>query len=154
MTNPSPPSSLPQHVEDNLTALESSNAICEYFSRISQEYTPLNPASLPDHIKTKLSDDPCTQPYLADHIVYEGLKKGKKTCSVPGDIPIKILNEFLPELTAPVAAIYREAVASHTWPKSFKKEFHLPINKVPIPQSEDELRNLGLTPFFSGSGPT
>ena len=140
---------LPQHVEDNLTAIESSNAICEYFSRISQEYTPLNPASLPDHIKTKLSDDPCKHPHLADHIVYEGLKKGKKTCSVPGDIPIKILNEFLPELTAPVAAIYREAVASHTWPKSFKKEYHLPINKVPIPQSEDELRNLGLTPFFS-----
>ena len=25
----------------------------------------------------------------------------------------------------------------------------MPINKVPLPQSEDELRNLGLTPFFS-----
>jgi hypothetical protein len=81
--------------------------------------------------------------------VYEGLKKGKKTCSVPGDIPVRILNEFLPELTAPVAAIYRESIATITWPKAFKKEFHLPINKVPIPQSEDELRNLGLTPFFS-----
>ena len=140
---------LPQHVEDNLTALESSNAICEYFSKISQEYTPLNPSSLPDRVRAKLQDDPCQHPYLADHIVYEGLKKGKKTCSVPGDIPVRILNEFLPELTAPVAAIYRESIATHTWPKAFKKEFHLPINKVPIPQSEDELRNLGLTPFFS-----
>ena len=94
--------SLPKHVEDNLSALESSNAICEYFSRISQEYPPLNPATLPDHIKAKLSDDPCKHPYLADHIVYEGLKKGKKTGSVPGELPIKILNEFLPKLTAPV----------------------------------------------------
>ena len=25
----------------------------------------------------------------------------------------------------------------------------MPINKVPVPQSEDDLRNLGLTPFFS-----
>ena len=34
--------SLPKHVEDNLSALESANAICEYFSKISQEYLPLN----------------------------------------------------------------------------------------------------------------
>ena len=76
-----------------------------------------------------------------------GLKWVKKTCSVPGDIPIKILDEFLPEFTAPIAAIYREAVASYTWPESFKKEYHLPLNKVPVPQSEDDL--LGLTPFIS-----
>ena len=140
---------LPQHVEDSLSALESSNRICEYFSLISQEYTPLNTESLPERVKLKLADDPCSHPYLADHTVYEGLKKGKKTCSVPGDIPTKILGEFLPELTTPIAAVYREAIASHSWPKAYKKEHHLPINKVPQPQSEDELRNLGLTPFFS-----
>ena len=32
---------------------------------------------------------------------------------------------------------------------SYKKEYYLPINKVPLPQSEDDLRNLGLTPYFS-----
>ena len=40
-------------------------------------------------------------------------------------------------------------MATHSWPKPFKKEYHLPINKVPQPQSEDDLRNLGLTPFLS-----
>ena len=140
---------LPQHIEDGLSALESSNRICEFFSSISQEYTPLNVGSLPDHVQAKLADDPCSHPYLADHVVHEGLKKGKKTCSVPGDLPTKIVDEFLPELTAPIAAIYREAIATHTWPEPFKKEYHLPIKKVPIPESEDDLRNLGLTPFFS-----
>ena len=146
---PSSTFSLPQHVESSLTALESSNKICEFFSTISQEYSPLNTVTLPERVKSKLDADPCSHPLLADHVVHEGLIKGKKTCSVPGDIPIKILNEFLPELTAPIAAIYREAIASHCWPQSFKKEYHLPINKVPLPQSEDDLRNLGLTPFFS-----
>ena len=146
---PSSSFSLPQHVQDSLSALESSNKICEFFSSISQEYSPLNTASLPEHVRNKLDSDPCSHPYLADHEVFEGLKKGKKTCSVPGDIPVKILDEFLPELTAPVAAIYREAIATHCWPQPYKKEFHLPINKVPLPQSEDDLRNLGLTPFFS-----
>ena len=141
--------SLPEHVESNLTALESSNKICEYFSAISQEYTPLNVPTLPERVRAKLQGDPCQHPYLSDHTVYEGLKKGKKTCSVPGDIPIKILEEFLPELTAPIAAIYREAVSTHTWPQSYKKEYHLPINKVPLPKTEDDLRNLGLTPFLS-----
>ena len=141
--------SLPKHVEDELNALESSNKICEYFSSISQEYTPLCIDDLPERVQTKLSEEPCSHPYLADYKVYECLKRGKKTCSVPGDIPIRLLNEFLPEITAPVAAIYRESIATHTWPKSFKKEYHLPIKKVPQPQSEDDLRNLGLTPFIS-----
>ena len=140
---------LPQHVEECLSTLESSNRICEFFSSISREYTPLSIHTLPERVKDKLAAAPCHHPHLADYVVYEGLRKGKKMCSVPGDIPIKILNEFLPEITTPVAAIYRECIETHTWPKPFKKEYHLPIGKVPHPQSEDELRNLGLTPFFS-----
>ena len=140
---------LPKHVEDNLSSFESSNRICEFFSSISQEYSPLNIDLLPAHVQSKLDHDPCHHLSLPDHLVYKGLKKGKKTCSVPGDIPTKILEEFLPEFTSPIAAIYREAIASHTWPESYKKEYHLPINKIPNPQTEDDLRNLGLTPFFS-----
>ena len=140
---------LPKHVEENLSAIESSNRICQFFSSISQEYTPLNPDSLPDRVRDKLANTPCSHPTLHDHVVYDGLKKGRKTCGVPGDLPVKILEEFLPELTAPIAAIYREAIASHCWPESYKKEFHIPINKVPLPQSEDDLRNLGLTPYLS-----
>ena len=136
-------------MEESLTAIESSDKICAFFSAISQEYTPLNVTNLPNHVQSKLLNDPCSHPPLPDHTVYDVLKRGKKTCSVPGDIPARLLELFLPELTAPVAAIYREAVTTHTWPRSYKKEYHLPIPKVPIPQSEDQLRNLGLTPFFS-----
>ena len=141
--------SLPEHVDKNLSALESSDKICKFFSTISQEYAPLNVDTLPERVRHKLHHDTCHHPYLADHTVYEGLKRAKKTCSVPGDIPIKILEEFLPELTTPIAAIYREAMSTHTWPEPYKKEYHLPINKVALPKSEDDLRNLGLTPFFS-----
>ena len=140
---------LPKHIEDNLSAFESSNRICKFFSAISQEYLPLNVKTLPVRVQGKLAVNPCCHPSLPDHIVYEGLRKGKKTCSVPGVIPIKILDNFLPELTTPIAAIYREAINTHTWPQSYKMEYHLPIIKVPNPESEDDLRNLGLTPFFS-----
>ena len=59
--------SLPQHVEDSLSALESSNKICEYFSTISQEYTPLNTETLPERVRAKLTNEPCKHPYLAVH---------------------------------------------------------------------------------------
>ena len=39
------------------------------------------------------------------------------------------MDEFLPELVTPVAAIYREAIASHEWPECYKQEWHLPIKK-------------------------
>ena len=92
-----------------LSALESSSKICKFFSSISQEYSPLDPAALSDRVREKL----CSHPNLADHIVYDALKEGKKTCSVPCDLPPRIVEEFLPELTAPIAVIYRQAIVSH-----------------------------------------
>ena len=67
------------------------------------------------------------------------MKKSKKTDSVPGDVPSDILKEFLPEFSTPVTAILKEAVATHTWPSQWKKEYHLPLKKTPDPQSEDDL---------------
>ena len=68
-----------------------------------------------------------------------GPDEGQEDLKCAWDIPIKILNEFLPELTTPVVAIYtyREAIATHTWPQPYKKEDHLPIKKVLLPKSED-----------------
>ena len=36
--------------------------------------------------------------------------------TVTYDLPVKIVEELLPELTAPIAAIYREVLESHSWP--------------------------------------
>ena len=77
--------------------------------------------------------------------MYENMKRAKKTDSVPGDVPASILQEFLPEFASPITAILREAVLSHEWPEIYKKEFHLPLKKIPCPQTEDDLRGKGLT---------
>ena len=77
------------------------------------------------------------------------MKQAKKTDSVPGDIPAAILKEFLPEFTTPVAAIIKEAIHTHTWPEKYKKEYHLPLKKVPLPENEEDVRCIGLTSFVS-----
>ena len=77
------------------------------------------------------------------------MKAAKKTDSVPGDIPKTILKEFLPEIATPVTSIIKQAVETHTWPELYKKEFHLPIKKQPSPESEGDIRGIGLTAWVS-----
>ena len=77
------------------------------------------------------------------------MKKSKKTYSVPGDVPAVILKEFLPEFALPVTAIIKEAISTHTWPDQHKKEYHLPLKKIPSPLTEDDLRGIGLTSWIS-----
>ena len=81
--------------------------------------------------------------------MYQNMKEAKKTESVPGDIPAPILKEFLPEFATPVTAILKQAVKNHTWPDIYKKEYHLPLKKVPTPQNEDNIRGIGLTMWVS-----
>ena len=147
--SPSKSFDLPEHVERGLSELESAEVIADFFSEISQEYDPLSVQSLPERVRIKLDTDPCDHPTYLDHEIYQELLGSKKTCSVPDDIPKDILEEFLPELCTPITAIFNQCFSSHQWPSSFKKEFGVPINKVPIPESEDDLRSIGLTPFLS-----
>ena len=93
--------------------------------------------------------DPCDHPVFEEHVVYSELLSAKKTCSVPGDIPTDILDEFLPEFTTPITHIFNRAFSTHEWPEMFKKEYGVPLQKIPNPESEDDLRSIGLTPFLS-----
>ena len=140
---------LPDHVERGLSELQSAEEIADFFSSISQEYDPLDVTSLPARVQMKLENDPCDHLTLEEHEVYSELLSAKKTCSVPGDIPVDILSEFLPEFITPITHIFNRAFSSHEWPCKFKKEFGVPIEKIPHPESEDDIRSIGLTPFLS-----
>ena len=142
---------LPAHIDSNFTAQQSAEAIAEYFSKISQEFTPIEEDQSASWLEaeTKLNNEPCCHPSILEHQIYNNMKASNITDSVPGDIPARILKEFLPEFAFPVTNIIKEAVSSHIWPQAYKKEYHLPLKKVPSPQSEDELRGIGLTNWAS-----
>ena len=53
------------------------------------------------------------------------------------------------ELSHPVGCVYQEAVSSHTWPELWKIEKQIMIKKIPRPQTKDDMRNLGLSPYFN-----
>jgi len=62
--------------------------------------------------------------------------------------------EFAVELAKPVCKIFRKIVKSAKqgqakWPASWKLEYITPLQKIPNPVSENDLRIISLTPFFS-----
>ena len=82
--------------------------------------------------------------------VYEIFQKTKpKNSKVPDNIPPKIKREFYPKLSTPVADIFTEINKSGKYPRQWVKEYVTPVQKVPLPESEDQLRPISLTADLS-----
>ena len=141
--------SLPGHKEQNLSDEECANRIAEHFAKISAEFPPLNPTLLPDRVKVKLNDG-STAPTITEHDCYAKMRAAKKPKSViPGDLPTAIVKQFLVELANPVAALCNNIAQNASWPEHFKVEYITPVAKIPSPLTEDDLRPIAMTAFFS-----
>ena len=143
---------LPSHAEEGLSPEQSAERLAVYFSKISQEFEPINPDKFPPYIKKRLQEgktDP-SKPVLLDWQVYKKLMSSKKPNSlVPGDLPVKLVKEFTPELAKPVATIYNRITQTAEYPRQWVVEYQLCIPKVQPPLSEDNLRNLASTAYLS-----
>ena len=140
---------LPVHVTENLSDEQSAERIACHFAAISQEFPPLNTNSLPERVQKQLNTDK-VPPLISDYDVYCKILSAKKPKSgVPGDIPRDITKEFAPELSAPVSIIIQNIVQSGEWPDQWKMEYISAIGKIPLPETEDDLRPISLTSFFS-----
>ena len=138
---------LPNHA--GLTNEQSAEKIADYFAQISQEYPPLDIKLLPSHVIENLSTY-SYPPTVTEHETYRKIVAAKKPKSgVPGDIPRGIVSEFAPELARPACMIINSIVKSGEWPVSWKNEWITPISKIPAPETENDLRPISLTPFFS-----
>ena len=142
---------LPNHTSQNLSPAQSVEIIAEHFCSISQEYTPLNTANLAPNIQQFLSNqDQDLVPLLSTHRVLKRIKKARKPHSiVPGDLPPRLVKSFADILAGPVTLIYNQISITAEYPEQWKVEHQIPIPKVTPPTSEDELRNIYKTPFFS-----
>ena len=64
-------------------------------------------------------------------------------------MPKQLVQEFSIELAEPLSRIIRKIVETAVWPTQWKKEYVTPIGEVPLPETEDDLRPISLTAFFS-----
>ena len=139
------------HLDANLTAEESLERLAQHFANISQEFTPLDISLLPSHVQASIKQPMIDQmPQLQDYDVYQKIKKTKKPkSSVPGDLPVKIVQEFSPELAAPASMIFQNITQTGHWPKPWRIEYGTPLRKEQNPETEDQLRIISLTNFLS-----
>ena len=119
---------------------------------MSQEFEPLSIEKFPPRVLEILEHgktDP-NKPLLEDWQVHKQLVKAKKPKGmVPGDLPVKIVKEFTPELSKPVATIFNSITQTGEYPRQWVVEYQLAIPKVHPPKSEEDLRNISSTAFLS-----
>ena len=100
-------------------------------------------------MKVRLEDG-IAPPVISEYECYVKLKAAKKPKAViPGDLPNTIVKEFMVELSNPLSKLFNNITQTASWPQHFKVEYITPIGKIPLPQSEDDLRPIALTAFFS-----
>ena len=136
----------------NFSPAQSAEALADYFSSISQEFEPISLQNFPPNPKQKLEfgkNDP-SKPVLEDWQVFKKLSHSKKPNSqVPGDLPVKLVKEFLPELAQPITKIYNKITQTAQYPRQWVVEYQLAIPKVHPPLTESDTRNIASTAYFS-----
>ena len=143
---------LPSHAEENYSPLQSAEKLADYFFSISQKFKPICIDEFSPRIKTILMAGKTdkAKPVLEEWEVHEKLKSSKKPNSlIPGDLPVKLVKEFTPELAVPITKIYNRITQTAEYPRQWVTEYQLAIPKVKAPLSEDETRNIASTAFFS-----
>ena len=140
---------LPEHENESLTEQQSAERIADHFASISQEFPPLSINHLPNRVQNKLQS-PGNPPAISEYDTFCKIRHAKKPKSgIHNDLPKLLTQEFAPELALPVHRIVSNIVKSGEWPSHWKLEHVVPIAKIPMPESEDDLRPISLTPFFS-----
>ena len=120
--------------------------IADQFAEISNLYSPLKSE---DINLNDISDDrppPEINPYL---IFLKIMSVKKKTATVIGDIPMKVIKFCAEELSFPLSDIYTRSVLYGEYPDIYKLEIVTPAPKVYPPQTTKDLRKIAGTPNFS-----
>ena len=95
-------------------------------------------------------DDVLLAPKLSLTDVHKRIIKAKKPSGiVKGDLPKTVVQKCSHILAFPVSEIFNKITTSSQYPTQWKIEHQIPIPKTFPPESEDDLRNIAKTAFFS-----
>ena len=127
-----------------LSNQQAAEQVAEHFSRISQEYSPLDMEKLPAYLPAP----EILQVEEAD--VAERLYKLKcRKSTQPIDLPSTLRKQFPCELATPLTDIINTCLSQHKYPSLWKHEWVIPAEKISNPVLLKHLRKISLTSEFS-----
>ena len=115
---------------------EQAEAIADSFCAISNEYEPVNRASIKIPTFSKSTVPQFTPGQIKKYLL--GIKTNKATA--PGDIPSKIIKEFAPYLCVPFSDVINSGLMVGHWPTHYKRETITPTPKQFPPETTEMLR--------------
>ena len=134
-------------VEDIKSLSDSDQAehIAESFSKISNEYAPLDRSVIQvedvdrsDCLKTDSKE------------VFNTINSLNSNKAVPkNDIPTQVIKRFSSLLCEPIAELINDCIAEGVWPDFLKVESVTPVPKIPNPKSANDLRKIAGLPNLS-----
>ena len=119
--------------------------MADYFSKISQEYTPLHHQKLPNDDGNPIKVD---QPMLAKLLKGVTVPKG----SVEGDVDGIILRACAEVLSKPLTDVYNAMFFEGHWPSCWKDETCVILPKKPGASDLGKTRPISMTPMWSKIG--
>ena len=124
---------------------EQVEAIAHHYSKIANEYKPLENTDIPNWMYQTEELPPIIEPYQM-YLMIE--KMSSKKATVKDDIPMKIIKEFSVELAEPLAHILNFGISEGQYPNIWKFETITPVPKIFPPQKISQLRKIsGLKNF-------
>ena len=120
--------------------------IADQFSEVSNLYSPLKDDAINLDCILDERPPPEINPYL---IFLKIMSLKKKTATVIGDVPMKVIKFCAEELSFPLSDVYTRAVLFGEYPDIYKLEIVTPAPKVYPPQTVKDLRKIAGTPNFS-----
>ena len=120
--------------------------IADQFSQVSHTYSPLKDDDV--NIENICDDRPLPEinPYTIYLII---MSTKKKTSTVLGDVPMKVIKYCAEELSFPLSDIYTRAIIFGEYPDIYKLEIVTPVPKVYPVQTTRDLRKIAGTKNFS-----
>ena len=113
---------------------------------MSNEYSPI----MKEDIDVESIRDTRPLPDINPYVIYlkiMGVKK--KTSTVTGDVPMKLIKFCAEDMSFPLAEIYERAIKHGEYPNVYKYEIVTPVPKTYPPQTCKDLRKISGTPNFS-----
>ena len=113
---------------------EQAERLLKYYSSTRNEYSPVNREHFSNFLNTENLDP--SNIFIDPSKIPEVIRKMNiNSATVPGDIPLKLLNIFSTEISLPLTHIINSIFEQQSFPSLWKREYITPIPKstVPVP---------------------